>query len=172
MSIAGFDHVVLTVVDPDETVRFYEALGMTEEIYDGGRRALTFGHCKLNLHRAGNEIAPHASYPLAGSADMCLLTTTHPTETLSRLRSLGIAIEIGPVPRRGARGMMTSVYVRDPDGNLVELASYDDAVDLGASGCRSVDGESMRQSGAASGRSPGSIPSTCASTCLPAFEVR
>jgi catechol 2,3-dioxygenase-like lactoylglutathione lyase family enzyme len=98
MRIAALDHLVLTVADPAATAAFYERLGMRAEPFDGGRLALHFGDQKLNLHCAGAEIEPHA------------------------LREQGIEIELGPVERTGARTRLRSLYLRDPDGNLVELS--------------------------------------------------
>jgi catechol 2,3-dioxygenase-like lactoylglutathione lyase family enzyme len=76
------------------------------------------------LHQAGQEIAPHAARPVPGSADLCLVTTTPPDEVIAHFRAQGVPVEEGPVPRTGARGPITSVYFRDPDGNLIEVASY------------------------------------------------
>jgi catechol 2,3-dioxygenase-like lactoylglutathione lyase family enzyme len=92
--------------------------------FGGGRRALEFGPSKINLHQAGQEIVPHATRPVPGSADLCLVTTTPPDEIIAHLRAEQVPVEEGPVPRTGARGPITSVYFRDPDGNLIEVASY------------------------------------------------
>src|SRR5215218_8820022 len=115
MRIAGLDHLVLTVADPDATVAFYERLGMRREVFGDGRLALRFGSQKINLHRAGSEIAPHARRAIPGSGDICLLVE-------GDLAAAGIAVELGPVERTGAQGPIRSLYLRDPDGNLVELA--------------------------------------------------
>jgi catechol 2,3-dioxygenase-like lactoylglutathione lyase family enzyme len=126
VSITGFDHLVLTVTDLDETVVLYErALGMTCVTFAEGRRALEFGQNKINLHLAGQEFLPHARQPAPGSADFCLVTATPVHEVIAHLAAEGITVEDGPVPRTGAAGPITSVYIRDPDGNLVEIASYD-----------------------------------------------
>jgi catechol 2,3-dioxygenase-like lactoylglutathione lyase family enzyme len=122
MRIASLDHLVLTVADPDATVAFYERLGMLREAFEGGRVALRFGRQKINLHRAGAEIAPHARRPTPGSGDVCLLVEG-PLDAVEReLAAAGIAVELGPVERSGAQGPLRSLYLRDPDGNLVELS--------------------------------------------------
>lgn len=123
--ITSLDHLVLTVADIDRTVSLYaQALGFEVREFGEGRRALHFGNQKINLHNAGAEIAPHAAHPIAGSADLCFVTTTPPHEIAARLESLGVHVELGPVPRTGATGPITSIYFRDPDGNLIELGSY------------------------------------------------
>ena len=122
MRIRSLDHLVLTVADPDATVAFYERLGMRREAFGEGRLALRFGDQKLNLHRAGAEIEPHAAAPAPGSADVCLLVEGPLADVERELRAAGIAVELGPVERTGATGPLRSLYVRDPDGNLVELS--------------------------------------------------
>jgi len=122
MRIAGLDHLVLTVADPDATVAFYERLGMRREVFGDGRLALRFASQKINLHRAGSEIAPHARRAIPGSGDICLLVEGDLDDVRRELAAAGIAVELGPVERTGAQGPIRSLYVRDPDGNLVELA--------------------------------------------------
>jgi catechol 2,3-dioxygenase-like lactoylglutathione lyase family enzyme len=131
--IDRIDHLVLTVADVDQTVDFYvRVLGMEPVTFGAGRRALRFGRHKLNLHQAGRELEPRARRPTPGSADLCLVTTTPLDRVLGHLRAQGVAVEEGPVARTGATGPITSVYFRDPDGNLVEVSTYDD----GAEGSR------------------------------------
>jgi catechol 2,3-dioxygenase-like lactoylglutathione lyase family enzyme len=121
--ITGLDHLVLTVRDLDETVRFYvEALGMELREFGEGRKALHFGSQKINLHVAGHEFEPKAAHPTPGSADLCLLTERPLAAISERLAALGCPIIDGPVPRAGATGPIRSIYTRDPDGNLVEIA--------------------------------------------------
>ncbi len=124
--ISGLDHLVLTVADLDETASFYTGvLGMREITFGAGRRALEFGENKINLHQAGSEFTPHARQPVPGSADLCFVTASPLDRVIAHLESKGVAIEEGPVPRTGANGPITSVYIRDPDGNLIEIASSD-----------------------------------------------
>jgi catechol 2,3-dioxygenase-like lactoylglutathione lyase family enzyme len=131
MKIVAIDHVVLTVEDVDRTIAWYgDVLGLSVTSYGDGRLALTFGEQKLNLHAAGREIAPHAQRPTPGSADVCFIVDASTDETVAALRQAGVEIELGPVERIGATATLTSVYVRDPDGNLVELASLGGAVDV------------------------------------------
>ncbi len=122
MRITALDHLVLTVASIDATVAFYERLGMRAETFGDGRHALRFGAQKINLHEAGSEFTPHAARPVAGSADLCFLVDGSLAEVARALAAAGVAIELGPVEREGAVGAMQSLYVRDPDGNLVELS--------------------------------------------------
>ena len=115
MKIESLDHLVLTVRDLDATIAFYERLGMRHVVFDGGRHALTFGSQKINLHLAGHEFEPKASRPTPGSADLCFL--------VDALDSAGLDVVEGPVERTGAVGALRSVYVRDPDENLIELST-------------------------------------------------
>jgi catechol 2,3-dioxygenase-like lactoylglutathione lyase family enzyme len=121
--IESLDHLVLTVRDLDATARFYvEGLGMRLETFEGGRHALHFGAQKINLHVAGREFEPKAAHPVPGSADLCFLTGRPLAEIGARLEALGHPIIEGPVARTGAAGPITSIYTRDPDGNLIEIA--------------------------------------------------
>lgn len=118
------DHVVLTVRDVDRTTSFYvEVLGMRAVTFGEGRRALAFGDQKLNLHEAGHEFEPKARAPTPGSVDLCFVTETPLDDVVTRLRTHEVAIEHGPVAKVGARGPLRSIYLRDPDGNLVEIAN-------------------------------------------------
>jgi catechol 2,3-dioxygenase-like lactoylglutathione lyase family enzyme len=121
--VSSLDHLVLTVRDVEATCRFYsEVLGMSVVQFGEGRTALGFGSQKINLHQAGREFEPKAERPTAGSADLCLLVTTPLDEVAAHLERCGVAVEQGPVPRTGATGPIESVYLRDPDGNLLELS--------------------------------------------------
>ena len=121
--ISSLDHLVLTVRDLDATVRFYvDGLGMRLETFGAGRTALHFGSQKINLHLAGREFEPKATHPIPGSADLCFLTERSLAEIERRLASLGWPLLEGPVARTGATGPLRSIYVRDPDGNLIEIA--------------------------------------------------
>ncbi|WP_224390318.1 VOC family protein [Pseudonocardia sp. ICBG1293] len=124
MRIDHLDHLVLTVADVDVTLAFYtRVLGMEAVEFGGGRRALAFGPSKINLHEAGREFEPKAERPTPGSADLCLITLD-PLEQVQRdLAEAGVAVEEGPVERTGARGRLRSVYLRDPDRNLIEISN-------------------------------------------------
>jgi catechol 2,3-dioxygenase-like lactoylglutathione lyase family enzyme len=125
VAITGLDHLVLTVTDLDQATGFYQrVLGMRPVTFGAGRRAVEFGPCKINLHQAGQEHTPHAARPAPGSADLCLITATPPGQVLAHLQAERVSVEEGPVTRTGAQGPITSIYIRDPDGNLVEIASY------------------------------------------------
>ena len=122
MRIRSLDHLVLTVADPEATVAFYERLGMHREDFEDGRVALRFGEQKINLHQAGRPIQPHARRPTPGSADVCLLVDGTLDAVERELEAAGVVFELGPVPRTGATGPIRSLYLRDPDDNLVELS--------------------------------------------------
>lgn len=126
MKIERVDHLVLTVRNVEATVAFYEkALGVQPVSFGAGRRALAFGQQKINLHAADAPFRPHAAHPTPGSADLCLITSTPIAQVVAHLEGLGVPIEEGPVTRTGALGPMTSIYLRDPDGNLIEVSTYD-----------------------------------------------
>jgi len=131
MRIERLDHLVLTVRDVQATADFYaRVLGMRVETFadDAGRirLALRFGDQKINPHQAGHEFEPKALHPTPGAGDLCFITTASPEEIAAHLHACGVAILAGPVPRTGALGPMTSVYFRDPDQNLIEIAHYDE----------------------------------------------
>ena len=124
MEVDSIDHVVLTVRDLPASVAFYtQVLGMREVRYGEDRLALAFGRCKLNLHQAGREFEPKAAHPVPGAVDLCLLVRTPVDAVVRHLATHGVAVESGPIERTGARGPILSVYVRDPDGNLIELSN-------------------------------------------------
>lgn len=119
------DHLVLTVADIPRTVDFYQrVLGMRHEVFGEGRSALAFGQQKLNLHQAGREFEPKAAHPLPGAIDLCLVTPWPLERLLAHLAAERVAVEEGPVRRTGALGPIESVYVRDPDDNLIEIGRY------------------------------------------------
>ncbi|WP_455222034.1 VOC family protein [Kaarinaea lacus] len=125
-AIDRIDHIVMTVRDIEATARFYcDALGMTRVTFGEDRTALMFGNQKINLHPIINSITPTATQPTPGALDICLITESPITKVIDDLRRKHIDIELGPVQRQGAQGNMTSVYLRDPDGNLVEIGHYD-----------------------------------------------
>jgi catechol 2,3-dioxygenase-like lactoylglutathione lyase family enzyme len=123
------DHLVLTVNDIELTTRFYErALGFEAETFRGPdgqpRHALKFGRQKINLQDRNTVTPTKARQPTFGSGDFCLIAAAPLEDVLSHLNALDIAIEAGPVPRQGAVGKLRSIYFRDPDGNLIEVAEY------------------------------------------------
>ena len=127
MKIDRIDHLVLTVADVAQTCEFYQrVLGMETVIFGAGRKALTFGQQKINLHQAGKEFEPKAVKPTPGSGDLCFIASTPLPEVIQHLKGEGIDIVEGPVARTGATGPMQSVYFRDPDGNLIEVSNYID----------------------------------------------
>ncbi|MFC0542979.1 VOC family protein [Kutzneria chonburiensis] len=121
MRIDRLDHLVLTVASIEASVAFYTGvLGMEAVTFRGGRTALVFGSAKINLHEAGREFTPRARRPTPGSADLCFIVDD-PVEHI--VRELGSLIEEGPVERTGAGGPIVSIYLRDPDQNLIELSN-------------------------------------------------
>ncbi|MCQ2048748.1 ring-cleaving dioxygenase [Stutzerimonas stutzeri] len=124
MNISHLDHLVLTVADIEKTVDFYtRVLGMQLVTFGEGRKALTFGNQKINLHQAGREFEPKAERPTPGSADLCFIVATPLDRVIAHLETQGVSIIEGPVQRTGATGPIRSVYVRDPDLNLIELSN-------------------------------------------------
>ncbi|MCU7798539.1 MAG: VOC family protein [Candidatus Thiodiazotropha sp. (ex Semelilucina semeliformis)] len=124
MEIKQLDHLVLTVENIEATCRFYETvLGMKVIEFAGGRKALKFGQQKINLHEQGKEFEPKAERPTPGSADLCLLTDVPILEVITHIKSCQVEVIEGPVERTGAEGPIHSVYLRDPDSNLLEIAN-------------------------------------------------
>lgn len=123
--IDHLDHLVLTVADIERTCAFYrDVLGFEVVTFSGGRKAVKFGRQKFNLHRAGREFEPKALRATPGSADLCLVAATELEDVIAALNEAGIAIEKGPGDHDGALGPIRSLYIRDPDGNLIEIANY------------------------------------------------
>ena len=128
MRIDGIDHIVLTVKDVEKTCAFYvKVLGMSVVTFGAGRKALSFGSQKINLHQHGNECEPKANKPTPGSADVCFITSAPIPEVILHLEACGVALLEGPVHRTGGRGAIMSVYFRDPDMNLIEVSNYESA---------------------------------------------
>lgn len=124
LKIKSLDHLVLTVANIEAACQFYQqALGMKVISFGAGRKALQFGQQKINLHLSGQEIKPNARQATPGSADLCFLTDTPLDAVTAHLDELNIPIELGPVPRTGAVGNLLSLYLRDPDGNLLEISN-------------------------------------------------
>lgn len=125
MKIDRIDHIVFTVADIERTCTFYaNVLGMEIVSFGEGRKALAFGSQKINLHQAGAEFLPKAKAPTPGSADICLITALPVADVAAHLAACGVAVEEGPVKRIGATGPIMSIYFRDPDENLIEVANY------------------------------------------------
>ena len=123
--VVSLDHLVITVQDIPQAIKFYvEILGMTEVTFGDNRKALSYGQQKINLHKFGEEFEPNAAAPLPGSADLCFIIDGELEEFIEHLNDNNIEILQGPISRTGALGVLNSVYVRDPDQNLIELSSY------------------------------------------------
>jgi catechol 2,3-dioxygenase-like lactoylglutathione lyase family enzyme len=133
LSIESIDHIVLNVADVEVSTAWYmRALGMHRVNFESGaglRVALQFGNQKINLRPADADAATWftGAAPVPGSADLCFVTKLNPETVKADWVAQGIEIEAGPVERVGALGPMTSVYCRDPDGNLIEVATYNEA---------------------------------------------
>ena len=121
--IDGIDHVVLTVRDLEATFSFYRDLLGMEVKQTGPQYSLHFGDQKINLHVAGHEFEPKADKPTVGSGDFCFHSSVPIEEVKARLEAAGVEVIVGPVRRAGAIGLLMSVYCRDPDGNLIEIAN-------------------------------------------------
>jgi catechol 2,3-dioxygenase-like lactoylglutathione lyase family enzyme len=125
LTIDHIDHVVLNCHDVDATVDWYvRVLGMRREVFGGGRIALAFGVQKINVRPTGAPNWVTGAVDAPGSLDLCFIADADPDAIGAHLRDCGVAITEGPVTKTGAQGPMTSHYCRDPDGNLVEVASY------------------------------------------------
>ena len=123
MTLTGIDHLVLRVEDVEASVDFYEAIGAEAVTFGEGRRAVRIGDQKINLHPLDPDVTPVAAAPTVGSGDFCVLTDEPIAAVERRLAARGIDVIAGPMDRTGATGPIESVYVRDPDGNLVEIAT-------------------------------------------------
>ena len=127
--ITSIDHIVLTSKDVDKTIKFYtQILGMTLERFPvanekNERLALKFGNQKINIHDASSPFSPHAEYPTSGSIDICFLSHIDLKEWSKIFATNNITIENGPIGKTGAIGPLMSLYVRDPDGNLIEISN-------------------------------------------------
>lgn len=121
--IDHLDHLVLTTHNKKKCISFYtEVLGMALESFGSNRIALKFGTQKINIHEYGKEFLPAAQQPTPGSLDLCFISTIPLTQVIARLATFGIPIEEGPIQRTGANWPILSVYVRDPDRNLIEIS--------------------------------------------------
>ena len=125
IKISHLDHFVLTVKDIDKTVDFYtKVLGMEKEIFKGTRVALKFGNQKINLHLLGSEFEPKAFNVKDGSADLCFIINTPLNEAKHHIAPVDINIDPDRLSRIVAMGEIESIYLRDPDKNLIELSNY------------------------------------------------
>lgn len=125
MKISHLDHLVLSVADIETTCQFYQSTLNFEVItFQESRKALQFGSQKINLHQIGKEFEPKALKPTTGSADLCFIAKTPLNEVIAHLQSLNIKIIEGPIERTGAMGKILSIYIRDPDQNLIEVSNY------------------------------------------------
>lgn len=121
--IDHLDHLVLTTADESACVRFYtEILGMTLETFGEGRKAFRFGNQKINLHIKGREFEPKAHLPVPGALDLCFIAAIPLDDVIAHVRQKGVPIVDGPVLRTGATAKIRSIYLRDPDLNLIELS--------------------------------------------------
>jgi catechol 2,3-dioxygenase-like lactoylglutathione lyase family enzyme len=124
--IDHLDHLVLTTIDEAACIHFYtEVMGMTLERFEtpsGSRMAFKFGHQKINLHLRGKEFSPRAHLPVPGALDLCFIASIPLSQVIAQLQAHAWPIIEGPVMRTGATGPIRSVYVRDPDLNLIEIS--------------------------------------------------
>jgi catechol 2,3-dioxygenase-like lactoylglutathione lyase family enzyme len=121
--IDHLDHLVLTTTDEEACTRFYiDVMGMTLETFGPGRKAFRFGHQKINLHVKGHEFEPKAQMSTPGSLDLCFIASVPLDDVIAQLKDKGVPILEGPVMRTGATSRIRSVYVRDPDLNLIEIS--------------------------------------------------
>jgi catechol 2,3-dioxygenase-like lactoylglutathione lyase family enzyme len=130
--VTALDHLVINVRDVEVAAAWYQqVLGMERKDFDPGqgkqkRTSMSFGRQKINLRPVIENKAEWftADHETAGSDDLCFLTEARPDEVVAHLKRCGVTIEEGPVAKQGARGVLTSVYCRDPDGSLIEISSY------------------------------------------------
>jgi catechol 2,3-dioxygenase-like lactoylglutathione lyase family enzyme len=133
--VSAIDHLVINVSDVARSVEWYrKVLGMEVNVFDPGhgktsRTSLIFGNQKINVRpRDADKVEWFtADHETAGSDDLCFLTEATPEQVVAHLKACGVAIAEGPVPKQGARGVLRSVYCRDPDGSLIEISSYEEA---------------------------------------------
>ncbi|WP_315791355.1 VOC family protein [Fischerella sp. JS2] len=125
MNIDRIDHLVLTVRNIEATCEFYRRILEIQVLtFGNNRKALQIGQQKINLHELGKEFEPKAMHPTPGSADICLIATTPLFEIKEHIAACGVEILEGPVKRTGAVGEIESIYLRDPDSNLIEVSNY------------------------------------------------
>lgn len=121
--IDHLDHLVLTTTDAAACIAFYrDGLGMRLEEFGAGRKALCFGAQKINIHVKGQEFEPKAHLPVSGALDLCFVADRRLDQVIEALSARGLSIIEGPVMRTGATGPIRSIYLRDPDLNLIEIS--------------------------------------------------
>ncbi len=121
--IDHLDHIVLTTKDKARCIGFYiDLLGMQLETFGEGRVAFKFGQQKINLHKSGKEFLPKAYLPTPGSLDLCFIASVPLDDVIAKLKKDNWPIEEGPVMRTGAMYKIRSIYLRDPDQNLIEIS--------------------------------------------------
>ena len=134
VKVHSLDHLVINVSDVARSAQWYrKVLGMDVKVFDPGhgkppRTSLMFGNQKINLRpREADKVEWFtADHETAGSDDLCFLTSSTPEQVVSHLKACGVPIAEGPIKKQGARGVLRSVYCRDPDGSLIEVSSYED----------------------------------------------
>jgi len=124
ITLEHIDHLVMTVENVETTIQWYlRVLGVKSTVFGEGRKALLFRKQKINLQPLHSEIEPKAAVPTAGSLDICFLSSTPLEKVLEHFKTQRVAVEKGPIKRNGATGLITSVYIRDPDKNLLEISN-------------------------------------------------
>ncbi|MFL6827646.1 MAG: VOC family protein [Bradyrhizobium sp.] len=137
VKVSAIDHLVINVRDVARSAEWYrKILGMEISVFDPGqgkapRTSLMFGNQKINVRPIGTDKLGWftADHETAGSDDLCFLTASTPQDVVAHLKACGVPIEEGPVSKQGARGVLRSVYCRDPDGSLIEISSYEGSSD-------------------------------------------
>lgn len=130
IELSHLDHLVMTTNNIEKTIAFYtQILNMKLIIFNGSRKALVFGTQKINLHEKTSHFTPKAATPTVGALDLCFLVNTPLDTVIQHLKLYNIKIETGPVERTGAQGPIRSIYIRDPDYNLIELANLINTMD-------------------------------------------
>jgi catechol 2,3-dioxygenase-like lactoylglutathione lyase family enzyme len=132
LAVTALDHLVINVRDVEASAAWYQrVLGMARRDFDPGdgkakRVSVVFGEQKINLRPLSVDKVEWftADHDAAGTQDLCFLTSATPDQVVSHLKACGVAVELGPVAKQGARGILASVYCRDPDGSLIEISSY------------------------------------------------
>ncbi len=124
MKVHSIDHIVMTVKSIEKSCKFYqECLGLEIITFQNDRKALKCGNQKINLHEIGHEFDPKAKNASKGTVDICLIVENPIAEIVKDFEKKGVEIIEGPIKRTGATHKLLSIYVFDPDGNLIELSN-------------------------------------------------